>query len=93
VGVTVVVVPGALVFVVGVVGDEALEGGAEVVFDQAGLEFHGGDGGGGADDEEVDEAGNAEIGEAFLEVGGDIDDVVIPFGAEFERETLHRTAV
>src|SRR2546427_436089 len=68
VGVAVVVVPGALVFVVGVVGDEALQGGAEVVLDQAGLEFHGGDGGGGTDDKEMDEAGNAQVGQAFLQL-------------------------
>ena len=82
VGVAVVVVPGALVFVVGIVGDEALEGVAEVMFDQAGLEFEGGDGGGGAYDEEVDEAGAADFGQPFLELGGDVDDVVVAFGGE-----------
>jgi hypothetical protein len=84
----VVVVPGSFVFVVGVVGDEALEGVAEVVFDEAGLEFEGGEGGGGADDEEVDEAGDSGVGEAFLEFGGDVDDVVVAFGGEFKDEAL-----
>ncbi len=89
----VVVVPGALVLVMGVVGNEALEGCAEVMLDQARLEFHGGEGDGRADDEEVDQAGNAVVGETFLQVRGDVDHVIVPFGGEFEREALHAGGV
>ncbi len=85
----IVIIPGSLMFIMGIVGNDPLEHVAKVVFDQAGLEFHGGEGGGRADDEEMDQAGNAQVGQALLQLGGDVDDVVIPFGGEFEGESLH----
>ena len=64
----VVVVPGGFVFVSGVVGDQLLQDGFEVVFDEAGFEFDGGECGGGTDDETVEEAVAFFVAEVFGEL-------------------------
>ena len=88
-GMAIVIIPRPLMLVMGIVGNEALEGVAQVVFHQSRFEFHRGERGGRADDKEVNQARNAEVGQAFLQLGGDVDDVVVPFGGEFEGESLH----
>ena len=81
VGVAVVVVPGLFVLVEVVLGCEFFEGGGEVVVNESGFEFDGGDAGGGADVEEGDGAGGElGLGEGALGLGGDVDDVAVAAG-------------
>ena len=80
-GVAIVVVPGLFVLVEVVLGGESFEGGGEVVVDESGFEFDGGDAGGGADVEKGDGArGELGVVEGLLGVGGDIDDVAVAAG-------------
>lgn len=80
-GVAVVVVPGELVLVRGVLGGDAFEGGFEVVLGEARFELDGGDRGGGADVEEGDDAiGKAGAFESGVDIGGDIKDVAVAVG-------------
>jgi len=81
VGVSVVVVPGLFVLVEVVLGCEFFEGGGEVVVDESGFEFDGGDAGGGADVEEGDGTGvEFGVGEGLLGLGSDVDDVAVAAG-------------
>src|SRR5688572_9663466 len=91
VAVAVVVVPRCFVLVPCVIGDEALQNFRHVVLDQAGLELDGGQGGGGADDEQVEQAvaGEFQVAQALGKLRVKIDNVGVAFGKDVQGKSLH----
>ncbi len=81
----VIVVPGLFVFVAGALGGELFKGGGQVVICQARLVLGGSNPGGGTYIEDGYRAGtDAGFFDGIVDVGGDIDDVAVAFGFDFE---------
>jgi len=85
----IVIIPRPLVLIMRIIRDQLLKRVPQIVLHQSRLKFHGRDCSGRADDKEVDQAGDSVFGQALLQLWRDINDVVIPFGGEFEGESLH----
>lgn len=82
-GMPVVVVPGLLVAVGGILRGDLLEEGFQIVLHQAGLELGGGDAGGGADDEEGGDAvGEARVLKNLPQVGREVQHLAVPAGLD-----------